>query len=117
MAGSQHAYVYTDDAGNTWSVRMPDWEATVTDHGATLSQTHTLATTQSPLPPGTRRRKRYYRITATGKEGSFTVLETTSNLWTSPKGTPILIPLFNAALAGADNATLQGRTGERMKAI
>lgn len=115
MAGPMAHYVYTGDDGTAYSVRMPTWEATVSDHGATLTQAASAATTQPPLPKGIRRRKRYYVITATGKEGSFTVLDATSNLWTSAIGTPILIPLFDAALAGADNATLRGRTGERTK--
>lgn len=117
MSGPSGKYVYTDDEGGTHSVTMPVWEAEVSNHAGTLTQAATAATTQSPLPPGVRRRKRYYRITATGQEGSFTVLDSTSNLYTAARGTPILIPLFNAATPGADNATLKGRTGERMKAI
>jgi hypothetical protein len=41
----------------------------------------------------------------------------TSNLWTSPPGTVLEIPGFNVAPPVANNATLQGRTGERTKAI
>jgi hypothetical protein len=117
MAGLSADYVYTADDTTAYKVRMPVWEANFSNHAATLTQAATSATTQPDLPRGVRRRKRYYRITATGREGSITVLDSASNIWTSAPGTPCLIPLFNAALAGADNGTLEGRTGERTKAI
>ena len=110
-------YVYTADDATAYSARIPVWEANFSNHAATLTQTPVAATTQANLPTGIRRRKRYYRLTATGVEGSITVLNVASNLWTSPVGTPVLVPLFNAAIAGADNATLRGRTGERTKAV
>jgi len=117
MSGATIDAVYTADDGTAYSCRLPLWEYNVTNHAATLTQSGTPATTQPDIPRGVRRRKRYYVITATGKEGSFTVLDTISNLWTSAKGTAITIPLFDVAPPGADNATLRGRTGERMKAI
>lgn len=117
MSGATARYVYTSDDGTAYSVRMPQWEAAVSNHAGSLTQAATAASTQPNLPKGTQRRKRYYRITATGKEGSFTVLDSASNLWTSGFGTPITIPLFNAATPTADNATLEGRTGERAKHI
>lgn len=117
MSGASIRAVYNGDNGTAYAVRLPLWEYNVTNAGATLTQAGTPATTQPELPRGTRRRKRFYRITATGKEGSFTVLDITSNLWTSAPGTPIEIPLFGTAAPGADNATLEGATGERRKAI
>lgn len=117
MAGPTTKAVYTGDDGTAYAVRLPTWEYNVADHGATLTQAGTPATTQPNLPKGTRRRKRFYVITATGVEGSFTVLDSTSNLWTSAPGTAITIPLFGAAVPGSDNATLRGATGERRKAI
>jgi hypothetical protein len=55
-------------------------------------------------------------ITATGKEGSFTVLDPVSSIWTAADGHVLEVPLFNSAVA-ADNATLRGTTGERHKTI
>lgn len=117
MAGASARYVYTADDGTAYSVRMPTWEANLTNAGATISQTATLATTQPGLPKGFRRRKRFYRITATGKEGSVTVLDPVSSLYTAAFGTGAEVPLFGAAPPVADNATLEGRTGERSKHI
>jgi hypothetical protein len=117
MSGASINAVYTDDQGTARKVKLPLWEYNISDHAAVLTQTGTPATTQPALPPGYRRRKRYYRVTATGKEGSFTVLSAVSNLWTAADGTAIEIPSFNAAPPGADNATLQGTTGERHKAV
>jgi hypothetical protein len=117
MAGPATKAVYTADDGTAYKVSLPTWEYNVTDSGATLTQAGTPATTQPQLPKGVRRRKRFYKITATGREGSFTVLDAVSNLWTTAPGAGIEIPLFGAAAPGANNATLQGRTGERTKNI
>jgi hypothetical protein len=116
MSGPSARYVYTADNGTAYAVRMPIWEANVADHAATIGQTATLATTQPGLPKGYRRRRRYYVITATGKEGSFTVLDATSSAWTAADNHVLEVPLFNSAVA-ADNATLRGTTGERHKTI
>jgi len=113
MSGTTIRAVYTDDQGTARAVRLPLWEYNVTDSTATLTQAGTPATTQPGLPKGYRRRRRYYVITATGKEGSFTVLDSASNLWTAADGTGIEIPLFGAAAPVANNATLRGTTGER----
>src|SRR5690348_8844472 len=117
MAGPAESVVYTADDATAYCVKVPQWEANVSNHAPTLTQGATACTTQPPKPAGIRRRRRYYIITATGKEGSFTVLDSTSNLWTSPVGTAIEIPIFGAAAPTADNATLRGRTGERTKAV
>jgi hypothetical protein len=117
MSGASIRAVYTADDATAYGVRLPLWEYNVTNAAATLTQSGTPATTEPALPPGIRRRKRYYKVTASGKEGSFTVLDLVSNLWTSAAGTPLEIPGFNAAPPGANNATLEGRTGERMKHI
>jgi hypothetical protein len=114
MSGPAAHYVYTADDGTAYSVKIPVWEANLADHAATIGQTATLATTEPPLPTGIRRRKRYYQITATGKEGSFTVLSAISSINTAAIGHVLQVPLFNSVVA-ADNATLRGRTGERTK--
>lgn len=117
MSGPMTRAVYTDDAGVARSVRLPTWEYGVTNAAGTILQTGaTVATTEPGLPKGYRRRKRYYIVTATGKEGSVTVLDPTSSLWTAADGSPIEIPLFGSALPVANNATLRGTTGERHKA-
>jgi len=117
MSGAAQKAVYIADNTTHYEVSLPLWEYNVANHAATIGQTQTAATTEPQLPKGVRRRKRYYVITATGKVGAFTVLDPASTVWTSAVGTPILIPLFDAATPGADNATLRGRTGERTKAI
>jgi hypothetical protein len=114
MSGPMGHFVYTADDGTAYSVKMPIWESVVADHAATIGQTATAATTQPALPKGVRRRKRYYHITATGVEGSFTVLDATATINTAALGHAVQIPLFDSAVA-ADNATLRGRTGERTK--
>jgi hypothetical protein len=116
MSGASARYVYTADDGTAYAVRLPVWEANVADHAATIGQTATLATTEPDLPRGITRRKRYYVITASGKEGSVTVLDSISSLYTASNGHVLQVPLFNSAVA-ADNATLRGRTGEKTKAI
>lgn len=117
MAGAAQKARYKDDAGTNYKVSLPLWEYNLTNAGATISQTKTAATTEPQLPKGVRRRKRYYVITATGKEGAVTVLDPASTLWTAAAGTGAEVPLFGAAAPGADNATLSGRTGERTKNI
>jgi len=114
MSGPAASYVYTADNGTAYAVKMPVWEATLADHAATIGQTATAATTEPPLPTGIRRRKRYYQITATGKEGSFTVLSAISSINTAARGHVLQVPLFNSVVT-ADNATLRGRTGERTR--
>lgn len=116
MSGASARYIYTSDNGTAYAVRIPIWEANVADHAATIGQTATLATVEPGLPKGYRRRKRYYHITASGVEGSFTVLSPISSIYTAADNHVVEIPLFNSAVV-ADNATLRGTTGERHKAI
>jgi hypothetical protein len=116
MSGPASRKVYTADDGTDYAVSLPDWETNLTNTGATVDQTDVNATTEPNLPKGVRRRKRYYVITATGVEGSFTVLDPASSIWTAPNGTALLVPLFGS-LVVANNATLRGRTGERSRAI
>jgi len=116
MSGPAARYVYTADDGTAYATTIPLWQANLADHAATIGQTATLATTQPTLPKGLRRRKRYFFITATSKERSFTVLDPVATIFTAAIGHVLEVPLFNSAVA-ADNATLRGRTGERTKAI
>jgi hypothetical protein len=115
MAGAMVHAVYTADDGSAYSVRMPGWEYNMANAAATIHQTTTLATTEPPLPKGIRRRKRYYYITAHDVEGSVTVLDPASSLWTAPLGSLVEVPEFGLAAPTANNAQLRGRTGERTK--
>src|SRR5258708_15287720 len=100
---------YVSDDTHTYLIRMPQWVATLTGAG--------VAVGVNTLRRGYRKRRRFYRITATGKEGSFVVPNAGMSMYTSDPGTAVTIPLFAAAVPGAPNATLQGRTGERDKAL
>jgi hypothetical protein len=117
MSGPMASYVYVGDDGTSYKVKLPGWEATITNTASAVLQGLTAPTTEPQLPRGIRRRKRYYRITATGREGSLTVLKTNSAIWTDPDGTGVIVPLFAATPPTTNNATLQGATGERRKAI
>jgi hypothetical protein len=107
MAGATVLAVYSSDDGTDYRVRMPAWEGTL--------QTVGTVSTQPPLPRGYRRRKRFYRVTATGREGSITVLNSGHALWTDPVGTAISIPTLGSGTATA--STLAGATGERRKTV
>lgn len=107
MAGPSVLAVYSSDDGDDYRVRMPAWEGSL--------QTVGTVTTEAGLPKGYRRRKRYYRITSSGKEGSITVLDAGHALWTDPPGTAVSIPVLGSGTSAA--ATLQGATGERRKAV
>jgi hypothetical protein len=116
VAGPTARYVYIDDTGTSYAVRMPVWEAELSDHAGVNLQDGTVATDQPNPPIGFRRRKRYYVITATGREGSFTVLDPVSTINTAANGAAVQVPLFNSAVV-ANNGTLRGRTGERTRAL
>jgi hypothetical protein len=116
MSGATSRNVYISDQGTHYAVRLPNWERDVDATGGGAAQNVTAATTEPGLPKGYRRRKRYYVITATGVEGSITVLDPASTLWTAADGHAILIPLFDSH-ATVNNATLRGSTGERHKTI
>lgn len=115
MSGPMIHARYKGDDGTNYQVRLPDWEANFVNHAGTIGQNLTVATTEPPLPKGIRRRKRYYVLDSSGVEGSVTVLDPASTLWTAALGAPMEVPLFNAAVVTADNAKLRGRTGERTK--
>lgn len=107
MSGPTVLAVYTSDDGNDYKVRIPVWEASL--------QTPGTPTTQPQLPRGYRRRKRYYRITASGKEGSVTVLNAGEPIWADAVGTAVSIPVLGSGTSAA--STWQGATGERRKSV
>jgi hypothetical protein len=107
MAGPTTLAVYNSDDGNAYRIRLPSWEAAL--------QTVSAPTIEPPLPRGYRRRKRFYRITSSGKEGSVTVCSASDALYTNAVGTAVSIPVLGSGSAAA--GTLQGRTGERDKGV
>ena len=104
MSGPMSRVVYTSDNTQSYSLKMPTWVATLT--GAAD------ATTEPGLPKGFRPRRRYFRVTATGKEGSFVCPTPTTTQYTADAGTGVIVPQFESALATAANATLAGARGE-----
>jgi len=107
MAGPTVRAIYTDDTGTDRVIRMPAWEGAL--------QTPGTPTTEPQLPRGYARRKRYYRVTSTGREGSITVLDVGHALWTDPPGTAISIPVLGSGTAAA--STLAGATGEKRRSV
>jgi hypothetical protein len=109
MSGPRIQVDYTSDTGAVYVTSVPTWVATL------LGITTGSAVNQ--VPKGLRRRRRFVRITASGKEKSFVVPNIGLAHWTDPFNTAVIVPLFGAAVPGSANATLQGRTGERTKNI
>jgi hypothetical protein len=107
MSGPMTHISYLSDDGNAYRVRVPDWVATMTGDAA--------ATTEPALPKGYRTRKRYLRVTATGREHRIVVGDVTKAAWTDAFGTATTIPTLGSGTATA--VTYQGRTGERDKAF
>jgi hypothetical protein len=107
MSGPMSHVQYVSDDGVTYCVRMPTWQAAL--------QTTTACTTQANLPKGYRRRFRYARVTATGREHRLTVVSTGDTLYTDAFGTAVSLPTLGSGTATA--ATLSGRTGERDKVV
>jgi thiamine pyrophosphate-dependent acetolactate synthase large subunit-like protein len=108
MAGAMTHVVYTDDTGTAYRMRIAQWVATLT--GATA------ATTEPNPPKGLRPRRRYARITATGREQAIVIPDVGATQWTAAEGTAVTLETGVFGSTGVA-ATLQGRTGERKKAI
>jgi hypothetical protein len=100
---------YVSDDTHTYLIRIPTWVQTLTGAGTAVGV--------NSLPRGYRKRRRFYRITATGKEGSFVVPNVGMSMWTNNFGAPVIVPVAGAATPTAANATLAGRTGERDKSL
>jgi hypothetical protein len=105
MAGAMVRRDYTLESGDVCSTLIPAWSATA--QGATAD---TVTTT---CPKNIHYRKRYYRVTATGKEGSVRVMDPASSFYTNPYGTTLNVPTLGSGTATP--ATLTGRTGGRDK--
>jgi hypothetical protein len=108
MAGPMTHVDYTADDLSTCRLKTPQWNATLQGAGA--------ATAVVNCPKGLRPRRRFYRITATGREGSFVVFDPANAHYTDDFGTAVTVE--NGVYGGTGvAATLEGRTGERSKAI
>jgi len=108
MPGGGFTHVrYVSDDGNNYRTRIASWVAT--------RQSATAATTEPSLPKGYKMRRRFFKITSSGKEGSFPVMDVTFTDWTDAFGTSTTVPTLGSGTATP--VTLQGRTGERDKAI
>jgi hypothetical protein len=109
MAGPRTRVDYTSDTGDVYRTSIPSWVATLL--GASTG------TATASMPKGLKPRRRYARITATGREKSFVVPDIGAAHWTDGFGTAVIVPLFGAAVPGSANATLEGRTGEKTRDI
>jgi hypothetical protein len=109
MSGPLVHVDYVSDDTHSYLIRVPQWVATLTGAG--------VAAATASLPRGYKKRRRFYRVTATGKEGSFVVPNVGMSMWTNNFGAPVIVPVAGAATPAAANATLAGRTGERDKSL
>jgi len=108
MAGVTTHTDYDSDQSVLYRIKIPQWVATLCGSGA--------ATSAVPKPAGKKLRRRFYQVTATGREGSFVVPNITSTTWTDAVGTGVTVEAGVFGSVGLP-ATLQGWTGERTKAI
>ena len=107
MSGPMLHYIYTSDDGTAYRALAPTWVA--------AAQTATTSTTEPSLPKGLKKRRRYWRNTATGREHAIPVFSAADSLYTSAFGTALSIPTLGSGTATA--GTLLGRTGEKTRAI
>jgi hypothetical protein len=107
MSGPRVEVDYTSDTGAVYRIKVPTWV------NALLGTSPGTATT--PPPKGLRLRKRYLRVTSTGREKSVVIPDIGNTLWTNGFGTAVSIPVLGSGTAAP--GTLEGRTGERTKDI
>jgi hypothetical protein len=109
MSGPKTKADYVSDNGTTYATSYPTWLFTLFTAPTTASTT--------TMPKGLRKRRRFYRVNSSGKEGSFPVWSAADPLYTEAIGTAVTTEV--AAYPGATGlvSKVQGRTGERTKAI
>jgi hypothetical protein len=109
MAGATTRADYVSDNGSTYTTRYPTW----------LFNLFTAPTTASVLtmPRGMKKRRRYAKVTASGKEHSYPVWSAADALYTSAYGTAITTEIGVTPAATGFPSTAQGRTGEKSKNI
>lgn len=100
---------YVSDAGVTYTTKYPTW----------LFNLFTAPTTASTttMPKGMKKRRRFAKVTASGKEHSFPVWSAADALYTGAYGTAITTEIGVTPGATGFPSTLQGRTGEKSKNI
>lgn len=114
MAGPMGHFVYTDDLGDAHRIRMSVLDANL--------QGGVAATNQPPLAKGVKPRRRYLRNPTSGGERSIVALDVASAFWTDPIGATVnTVDYSGLSAVPPTTATaafvLEGRTGERTKAI
>ena len=100
---------YVSDDGTEYTTKYPTWL-----YNLFTAPTNASTTT---MPRGMKKRRRYARVTATGKEHSFPVWDDGDALYTAPYGTAVTTEIGVTPAATGFPSTLQGRTGERTKNI
>jgi hypothetical protein len=109
MAGAMTRADYVSDNGTTYTTKYPLWLFNLFTAPSTASTT--------TMPKGMRKRRRYSRVTASGKEKSFPVWSAADALYTGAYGTAVTTEIGVTPAATGFPSTLQGRTGERTKNI
>jgi hypothetical protein len=107
MAGVTTLVDYVSDTGVTCRTRIPAWVATL--------QGASTGTSTVTCPKGLRKRVRYVRVTATGREHKLVVPDVGATFWTEGFGTSHTIPTLGSGTATA--VTSEGRTGEKTRDI
>ena len=109
MAGATARGDYHGDDGTLYTTKYPSWLiALFTDFTATSTTT---------LPRGLKKRRRYARVTASGKEHSFPVWSATDPLYSDAYGTAVTTEIGVTPAATGFPSTLQGRSGEKTRNI
>lgn len=107
MAGPMIRVDYTSDTGLVCRAKMPQWAATL--------QGVTTGTATATCPTGLKKRIRYVRVTATGREHKIMVPNVGADFWTEDFGTAHTIPTLGSGTA--TNVTSEGRTGEKTRDV
>ncbi len=100
---------YHADDGTTYKTKYPSWLISLFTDFTTASTT--------TLPRGLQKRKRYAKVTASGKEHSFHVWSATDLLFSDAYGTAVTTEIGVTPAATGFPSTLQGRTGEKTRNI
>jgi hypothetical protein len=109
MSGAKTKADYVSDNGTTYTTSYPTWLFNLFTAPSTASTT--------TMPRGMKKRRRYFKVNATGKEGSFPVWSAADPLYTGAFGVAVTTEI--GAYPGATGLVSKtaGRTGERDKNI
>ena len=109
MSGAKTSGDYVSDNGTTYKTSYPTW----------LWNLFTAPTSASTttMPKGMKKRRRYFKVNATGKEGSFPVWSAGDALYTSAFGTAVTTEIGAYPSSIGLISKTSGRTGERDKNI